>query len=694
MNKIFYLSLLIYTFSFGQKNYDSTVLPKFEACQSLENAELKACFYDQISNHFYKAFETDSLRLAKDKVSLLFDIDKNGEKSVFHLHGSSIELKEKVLAIFKTLPKTANGTFNGQPNKQRFSIILNFPLEKPIVETKMLLQTSQKDLITNKEHSEYDDIVYLPFENPMYDSRINLPFTHQNYALFDAWLNQVGTNNHTAQKPYTYQDVQKYFDLKNHNQQLMKEASTWFEKKWWNENMVTIQGEGYWFTLDPIADLSVGKDFGSEVSYTYVNTRGLRIQGALGKNLHFSTNIYESQGRFADYYNDFANSLKPSGGNPAIIPGIGIAKEFGKDAYDIPLAEANIIYSPSKFIDLELGYNRNFIGDGYRSLLLSDGASPYPFVKINTNFWKIKYTNLYTWLKDVRAEVTNERTYATKFMAAHYLSWNATKRLNIGLFESVVWANTNNRGFDMSFVNPIIFYRAVEFSSSSKSGNALIGLTGKYKLNNSVNVYSQFLIDEFSFEDVTGGKDSWKNKFGFQFGAKYYNAFKINNLTLQLEYNAVRPYTYAHSEVITNYGHNNQSLGHNWGANQKEVVLIGHYNKNRWFGFAKLIYGIKGFDFNTPEDNFNYGGNLYIDYDENRPFDSGVKIGQGNNTHLFIADLQVGYIINPSTNLKVFGNFVFRNFNPTLSTDSMKNDTTSWLSLGFRTDLFNWYKDY
>ncbi len=680
--------------SFAQKSYDSTVFPQFENCQNITEEALKDCFYKQVSQHFYNAFANDSLRLAEDKIHLLFDIDEKGKQTIFHLHAKNNLIKQKVIETFKSLPKTKAGTFEGQPNKQRFTIVLIFPLEQPIIEEKKTIQSSVKDLKTNQEHPEFDNIVYLPFDNPVYESRINVPFTHQNYALFDAWLNQVGTNNHTAQKPYTYQDVQKYFDLKNHNQKLMKNASSWLSKKWWNENMVTIQGEDYWFTLDPIADLSLGKDFNSTVSYTYLNTRGLRIQGALGKNLSFSTNIYESQGRFADYYNQFANSLKPSGGNPAIIPGIGIAKDFKTDAYDMPLAEANIIFSPSKFIDLELGYNRNFIGDGYRSLLLSDGASPYPFIKINTNFWKIKYTNLYTWLKDVREEVTQERTYATKFMAAHYLSWNATKRLNIGLFESVVWANTNDRGFDMSFVNPIIFYRAVEFSSSSRSGNALLGLTAKYKYNNSINVYGQFLIDEFSFGDVSGVSGSWRNKFGFQLGTKYYNAFNIDNLTLQLEYNAVRPYTYAHSEVITNYGHNNQSLGHNWGANQKELVLIGHYNKDRWFGFTKLIYGIRGFDFNTPEDNFNYGGNIYIDYDENRPFDSGVKIGQGNNTNLLIADIQAGYIINPSTNLKVFGNFVFRNFNPILTTDQMKNSTTSWLSLGFRTDLFNWYKDY
>jgi len=61
------------------------------------------------------------------------------------------------------------------------------------------------------------------------------------------------------------------------------------------------------------------------------------------------------------------------------------------------------------------------------------------------------------WLKDVRPEVTLERTYATKFMANHYLSWNISKPIEYWSFESVIWTNTNDRGFDMYFVNPIIF---------------------------------------------------------------------------------------------------------------------------------------------------------------------------------------------------------------------------------------------
>jgi hypothetical protein len=59
---------------------------------------------------------------------------------------------------------------------------------------------------------------------------------------------------------------------------------------------------------------------------TYVNTRAINFRGGLGDKLNFSTTVFESQGRFADYFNRYAESIKPAGGNPAIIPGMGIAK--------------------------------------------------------------------------------------------------------------------------------------------------------------------------------------------------------------------------------------------------------------------------------------------------------------------------------------------------------------------------------
>jgi hypothetical protein len=279
-------------------------------------------------------------------------------------------------------------------------------------------------------------------------------------------------------------------------------------------------------------------------------------------------------------------------------------------------------------------------------------------------------------------------------MANHYLSWNVTKRLNIGFFESVVWANTNGRGFDASFVNPIIFYRAVEFASSARSGNALLGLTSKYKVSNSLNLYGQFLLDEFSLGDVRSGNKSWKNKFGYQIGAKYFHAFGIKNLLLQAEYNHVRPYVYAHSDPLTNYAHNNQSVGHNWGGNFKEVILVARYTYKRWFADAKVTLGERGLDFNTASDGFNYGGDIFRDYEEGRPFDNGVSTGQGNKAQVVIFDMQAGWLLNPVSNLKIFGSILYRNFDPTQQTAVDFKNNTTWISVGLRSDLFNWYFDY
>jgi hypothetical protein len=146
--------------------------------------------------------------------------------------------------------------------------------------------------------------------------------------------------------------------------------------------------------------------------------------------------------------------------------------------------------------------------------------------------------------------------------------------------------------------------------------------------------------------------------------------------------------------LITNHGHNNQSLGNAWGGNTRELIVVARYNKGRYFADAKLTYGICGLDFGSAADGFNYGGNMYNDYYDNRPFDTGVKIGKGDKTSIVIADLQAGYLVNPATNLKVFANYMNRSFEPQAETEFVKQTTTSWFTIGIRTDVFNSYFDY
>lgn len=696
MKKIL-LFLFLLKFIFVQAQ-EVGVAPQFENCENQNPKAIKECFDQQLQRFVFDNFKVPDLVVQnnyKGMINVLFEVDTIGVFKVRYVDAIYQELKTESTRVFGMLPKIKPALHNGKPAFAKFNLKIVIPLKNPTVEIPLEYASKVDSIKVNRTKvlTEFDSIVQKKFDSPIYKSRLNIPFTHTYYAQFDSSINQVGSNNHTGSKPLTYEEVSPYYNFKQENDKLMKNSNSWLEKKLWNEHFFQFQGEDYWITVNPLLDVRLGRASG-DVTSTFQNTRGIQAQAGLGDKLVISTTIFESQGRFADYYNQYAMSIKPAGGNPAIIPGIGIAKQFKTDAFDFPSADANITFAPSKMINLQLGYGRNFIGDGYRSLLLGDAASPYPYFKINTTFWKIKYTNTYMWLKDVREDVTDERTYATKFMANHYLSWNVTKRWNLGFFESVVWANSNDRGFDANFINPIIFYRTVEFTSSSRSGNAVLGLTTKYKFNNQFNFYGQFILDEFSLGDIKKQDQSWKNKYGYQLGLKYYNAFSVPNLLLQLEYNNVRPYVYSHSEPITNYGHNNQSMGNAWGGNTRELIAAARYHKGRYFADAKLTYGIKGFDFDNETDSFNYGGNSYKDYDENRPFDTGVKIGQGNKTSIVIADLQAGYLVNPATNLKVFANYMYRSFDPKTETATIKNTTTSWFTVGIRSDIFNFYFDY
>ncbi len=699
MKQFIVLFLLLVQYNmFSQDVSYHEIPPRFPNCENTKLESQQQCFHDHVVQFIFNNFKIPQNVLDdnyKGEMVVLFEVDTTGQFKIIYVDARYNELKDEAKRIFAKFPKINPGTYNGNPTYKQYSIPIKIPLVNQEVKPQDLRKENEISRLEKEAKSEFDSVnnSLKSFTNKAYPSQLNIPFTHADYSKFDRNMNLIGTNSHTASKPFVYDDVSKYYNFKAQNEALKKETSTRAGRKLWNEHLVQLEGKEYWFTIDPIFDLEVGKDTEANFKTTYNNTRGVLIQGGLGKHFNFYTTVFESQGRFAQYVNNYAESLKAFGPDPAIIPGRGIAKRFKTDSYDYPVAEAYLSYAPAKFVNIQFGHGKNFIGDGYRSLFLSDVASPHTFLKLNTTFWKIKYTNTWMWLKDVRPEVTADKAFLTKYMSNHYLSWNVSKRVNVGLFESVLWTDTNNRGFDVNYLNPIIFYRAIEFETGQGAGNAIVGASAKYKWNDNINLYSQFVLDEFSLSDVKAGDKSWKNKFGYQLGIKYFNAFKVDNLLLQFEYNRVRPYTYSHNTIVLNYGHNNQSMAHLWGSNFSEAIVIGRYHYKRWFGDAKLIFGVKGFDYNNGADNFSYGGDIYRNYND-RPFDTGVEVGQGIKTNSFYANFQAGYVINPASNLKLFTDITFRNFNPDVTTATTFKSNTVWFNIGLRTDLFNWYFDF
>lgn len=662
--------------------------PVFKNCDSLQIEQLQACFKSELKNAILKTFKTPQNVVQDDykgTINIVFVVTAKGDFKLIYVNSPYNELKEEVDRVFKTLPTITPAKYNNHSVEMQFG----FPLKIPIEANSEIIPISEPDEIIALKTTEIPKDTIIKSLFPEHKSELNVPLLHSTYNSFEFYMN-LGDNTHTTMKPYVYSEVLPQLNLDNQKAKLLQDRKTWFGRKLWNEHLVNVQGKDFWITLDLPIDLQLGKD--NEGVSTFNNTRALQINGGITKKVNFSTTFYESQGRFATYFNEYAELIRPAGGNPATIPGRGIAKEFNSDAYDYPVAEAYISYSPSKHFNFQFGNGKNFIGDGYRSLLLSDAASPLPFFKINTNFWKIKYTNLWMWGQDIRRELTVDGAYKPKYIAVHYLSWNVTKKFNLGLYESVIWDDANGRGFDVNFLNPLIFYTAAEFASGTRAGNVLVGMNLKYKFEK-ISLYGQLILDEFRSSEIASNSGWWANKFGYQLGAKFHNAFKVENLYFQVEFNAIRPYTYSHDELNYNFGHNNQPLAHLWGSNFREAVGIASYNFNRWYAEGKFVVGVKGFDYNTTSDPKSYGGNIYRDNDD-RVSDYGNSIGQGNKTNVFVADVQLGYLVNPATNLKFFTRVAYRSFQPETTTDILKNSNNTWISVGLKTDLFNWYFDF
>lgn len=345
----------------------------------------------------------------------------------------------------------------------------------------------------------------------------------------------------------------------------------------------------------------------------------------------------------------------------------------------------NLKYKLNKFIVADIGKGRHFIGNGYRSLLLSEGQTPYPYLKIKTEFGRVKYYNLYTTFLNPNQAYYGRKKHST----IHYLDFVLTDKINFGVFESILWQSKSeevNNGFEFAYLNPIVFYRPVEFSKHSSKGNALMGVNanvifgamtfyGQAMLDD-LNISRQKEIDEENYED-----GFFQNKFAFQFGVKT----KFKGAELLAEYNQVQPYTYGHRTILQNYSHMNQALAHPLGANFKEFVFSSSYKHNKWLYSLKITAAKVGLD----SIGTHFGQNIFeSDYDASTggQYSYGNVNGQGFLTHLNIVNAEIAYDFKWIT---AFGSIFYK----TKKSDLI-GQTSLFYSVGLRTFPFSTFTDY
>lgn len=339
-----------------------------------------------------------------------------------------------------------------------------------------------------------------------------------------------------------------------------------------------------------------------------------------------------------------------------------------------------VSYTPNKIFNFQTGIDHNFIGEGNRSMFLSDYGKPYPFAKIRTKFWHLEYMMLYQFLKE---EAPNNN-WKSKFSSSHLISWNATKWLNFGIFETVVFSpkdTTLNKGYDAEYLNPIVFYRPQEYSLGS-SDNIILGLQFSVKLKKHT-FYCQVVLDEFLLSEIKAKSKWWANKYGGQLGVKGRFNQNLEHFFYRVECNFARPYIYSHVSSSLNYGNQGYALAHPYGSSFSELLGELKWQNKKWNIKVFANYFTHGSDKN---DGLSYGGDIYKSYNI-RPYEYNNTIGQGikNSGVRFI--LSAAYLLDKKTNLQFFiENHI--NGNTTLIQPDYQ------AVIGIRSCLWNDYRNY
>ncbi|MCB0574836.1 MAG: hypothetical protein KDC61_09750, partial [Saprospiraceae bacterium] len=310
----------------------------------------------------------------------------------------------------------------------------------------------------------------------------------------------------------------------------------------------------------------------------------------------------------------------------------------------------------------------------------SDYAANGFYLKVNTRVWRLHYQNLFLELSPVSSrQVGGNELIPKKYAAIHYLNYRITPRIAVGLFEATVF--NRSRQFELQYLNPVILYRTVEGMIGSPD-NVIVGFDGRWNFLNRFQFYSQLLIDEFLFSAVVKPEEKgwWGNKIGFQTGLKYVNAFGVDHLDLQLEYNSVRPYTYSHYDSLNSYTQYNQALAHPLLSNFREIVGLVRYQpapkltlSGRW------MHAYTGED----RDSENWGSNPLLGYGS-RVQDYGNVIGQGVSANIDLLGIEATWMLYH--NLFVDLSVLLRNKN---SDDDTRDLNTKVFGIGLRMNIWN-----
>jgi hypothetical protein len=533
----------------------------------------------------------------------------------------------------------------------------------------MMIKNTDKMIIYKFINNIFFTLVFTIFLSiNTFSQQQNLPIGNYFKNQIDFELNKLNKLSQTGLKPILYSSLQKSLKIDSVLYNYPK-RDTFFKKhkerllwrKLLFEDFISVEKKQFKLFINPLFYLQKSHS-GDSLNY-FINTRGIEIKGDVGNKLSYYSSFRENQAKYPIYISEWAD-------NRLVIPGQGAYKTSTDkpDVYDFSMAAAYVSYSPINQLNIQIGQDKHFIGEGFRSMLISDNAFNYPFLRLSYAQKNIKYTTLWTEFRDF--DNTYYDYHTKKHAAFNYLSFCIKNRIELGIFEGIIYRTTDTaeyiNSFQADFFIPFPALRSF-VNTFQSDHNLLIGLNTKIKLSDHLQLYGQFVLD-----------DPNRKKSSFQTGLKifdlFHSIFEDHQLFIQSEYNFAKPRSYAHNSIkFLSWSHYNQELSHPAGGDFTEFVNKINYSFHNLRLHYLFIYLVKN-------NKQSYSDIFITDQDS--------YIAAPLKEKILMHSVDLAYTINIRTGLQVFIAYDFR------KTESELIKSEKFLSFGLRTSLANFSYDF
>lgn len=401
---------------------------------------------------------------------------------------------------------------------------------------------------------------------------------------------------------------------------------------------------------------------------------GFGMEYRINNRLNMRAGYTFAGGQLPEFIANFADSI-------GSLPNLGHVQSSASHRFVAHVGTGQLNWQWGKRTEFSVGRDRQFVGDGYRSMILSDHAGPIPYVRLSTALGPFRYTNAWFRMRDV----SNGRSWQQpqiKYSAMHSLSWNMHRRWTMTIHEWVIWQErdgTTRRLPDLYYLNPFIFYRPVEYSIGSPD-NVILGLSLRHQASKKCTVYGQFVLDEFNIRQLRLRQAWWGNKVAAQLGLKYFNI--IPGLHAQTEVNVARPFTYSHGSPVQAWTKGNLPLAHPLGANFAEWCNIIRYQKKSWTFLYRNNWLSYGRDWDADGDGSvdRFGGNITTSYEDPYGGPYFHDLLQGRHYTTWYQSLTIARTLDADSPLEFFSEIAWRK-----ATGGADNLSLFMIQLGLRT---------